>query len=54
MNKRYEKAIEIWWLLNRVEQLMINDPDYAKAILNVSNSMVIVEALQHDIEISGK
>jgi hypothetical protein len=53
-DQRYDKVIEVWWLLNKLEQLMINDPDYAKVIQNITNSMDIVETLQHDIEVSGK
>jgi hypothetical protein len=50
----YDKATEVWYLLNQVEQLIINDPAYHPSVLrSISNCMDIVETLQHDIEASG-
>jgi hypothetical protein len=51
---RYDKTTEVWFLLHQVEQLVINDPDYRLIIDNISNSMDIVETMQHRIEASGK
>jgi hypothetical protein len=50
----HDKATEVWYLLNQVEQLIINDPAYHPSVLrSISNCMDIVETLQHDIEASG-
>jgi hypothetical protein len=52
---RYEKAIEVWYLLNKIEQLIINDKDYHPTVIqSVSNCMTIVETLQTQIEASGQ
>jgi hypothetical protein len=51
---RYSKASEVWFLLNSVEQLMINDPDYCNVITKITLSLDIVETLQHTIEASGQ
>jgi hypothetical protein len=52
---RHEKATEVWFLLHKVEQLIINDPDYHPSVIqSVNNSMDIVEHLQHTIEASGQ
>lgn len=51
---RYTKTTEVWFLLHKVEQLIINDPDYTHIIHSVTNCMDVVETLQHDIEASGQ
>lgn len=51
---RYDKATEVWYLLHKIEQHIINDPDYEHVITQISNCMDVVETLQHDIEASGK
>jgi hypothetical protein len=52
---RYSKATEVWYLLHKIEQLIINDPDYSSTVINsVNNCMDIVETLQHGIEVSGQ
>jgi hypothetical protein len=43
----------VWFLLHKVEQLMINDPDYKSVIGSINNAMDVAETLQHDIEASG-
>lgn len=54
-NKRYDKVTEVWYLLNQVEQLVINDKDYHPNFLDMlNNCMDIAETLQHDIEVSGQ
>lgn len=50
----YDKATEVWFLLHKVEQLIINDKDYHPSVIqSVNNCMDIVETLQHNIEASG-
>ena len=50
----YDKAIEVWFLLHKAEQLVINDKAYHPNVLQMlNNCMDIVETLQHDIEASG-
>jgi len=50
----YDKATEVWFLLHKAEQLVINDKDYHPNVLQMlNNCMDIVETLQHDIEASG-
>jgi hypothetical protein len=49
----YTKATEIWFLLHRIEQLIINDPTYAHVLRDVANCLDRVETIQHDIEASG-
>ena len=51
---RYSKTTEVWFLLHKVEQLIISDEDYRNIYNNISNSMDVVETLQHDIEASGQ
>jgi len=51
---RYSKASEVWFMLNSVEQLMINDPDYSNVITKITLSLDIVETLQHKIEASDQ
>jgi len=52
---RYSKASEVWFLLHKAEQLVINDKDYHPNVLQMlNNCMDIVETLQHDIEASGQ
>jgi hypothetical protein len=53
-DKRYDKTIEVWFLLHQIEQLIINDRDYLHIYNNISNSMDVVETLQHRIEASGQ
>ena len=54
MLSRYDKTIEVWFLLHQIEQLIVNDPDYRHIYNNISNSMDVVETLQHNIEASGQ
>jgi hypothetical protein len=50
----YDKATEVWFLLHKAEQLVINDKAYHPNVLQMlNNCMDIVETLQHDIEASG-
>lgn len=51
---RYDKATEVWFLLNKIEQLIINDKDYKHLHNPIANAMDVVETLQHDIEVSGQ
>jgi hypothetical protein len=52
---RYAKASEVWFLLHKAEQLVINDADYHPSVSQMlSNCMGIVETLQHKIEASGQ
>jgi hypothetical protein len=52
---RYSKASEVWFLLHKAEQLIINDPDYHPSVCqSINNCLDIVETLQHDIEASGQ
>ena len=51
---RHSKATEVWFLLHKVEQHIINDPDYKHIIHSITNCMDVVETLQHDIEASGQ
>lgn len=51
----YTKATEVWFLLHKAEQLIINDSNYhPKVIQSLNNCMDIVETLQHDLEASGQ
>lgn len=50
----YDKATEAWYLLNKVEQLIINDKTYAHVITKVTTALDLVETIQHDIEASGQ
>ena len=54
MLSRYDKTIEVWFLLHQIEQLIINDGEYSHIYDNISNSMDVVETLQHRIEASGQ
>lgn len=51
---RYKKACDVWFHLYQVEQLVVNDTDYKRLSMMLSNCIDIVETLQHEIEISGK
>jgi hypothetical protein len=52
---RHAKASEVWFLLNKAEQLVINDPDYHPNVhRDINNCMDIVETLQHKLEASGQ
>lgn len=52
---RYSKVSEVWHLLHKVEQLIINDADYHPSVcIMINNCMDIVETLQHGIEVSGQ
>ena len=50
---RYAKVTDVWFLLHQVEQLIINEPAYVHVLRNVTNCLVLVEIIQHDIEASG-
>lgn len=50
---RYKKAVDVWFHLHQVEQLVVNDTDYKNLSMMLSNCIDIVETLQHDIEVSG-
>lgn len=49
---RYTKVTEVWVLLHVAEQLMINDNDYPKDVLDMINHCLdIVESVQEKIEV---
>ena len=50
----YDKATEVWFLLHKVEQLIINDPAYAHVLRDVSNCLDRVSNIQHNLEVSGQ
>ena len=51
---RYSKACEVWLLLHKAEQLVINDKDYHPNVMqNLMNCMDIVETLQNKLEVSN-
>jgi hypothetical protein len=51
----YSKASEVWFLLHKAEQLVINDPNYHPNVLrDLNNCMDIIETLQHQLEVSGQ
>ena len=47
---RYSKAIDVWYYLNKVEQMVINDSDYPLFAEQLSNLMTKVEMLQNKLE----
>lgn len=52
---RYSKACEVWLLLHKAEQLVINDKDYHPNVVQMlCNCMDIVETLQNTIEASNE
>jgi len=52
---RYSKALEVWDLLHKAEQLVINDKDYHPNVVQMlNNCMDIAETLEHTIEVSGE
>jgi len=51
----YSKALEVWHLLHKAEQLVINDKNYHPNLVQMlNNCMDIVETLQDTIEVSGE
>jgi hypothetical protein len=46
----HAKSQDIWLLLNQVEQLMMNDPDYIDAIALIGVAMHITEEVQERLE----
>ena len=52
MKDPYIKATEVWFLLHKVEQLIINDELYTHVHRDVSNCLDRVETIQHNIEIN--
>lgn len=47
----YDKASEAWLLLNKVEQLLINDKDYHPSVMQMlANTMTLVEQVQYKYE----
>lgn len=47
----YDKASEVWCLLHKAEQLIINDNDYHPSVAqSISNCLTVVETLQHKLE----
>ena len=50
----YDKAIEVYFLLHQIEQLIINDQTFAHVQRDVSSCLIRVENIQHDIEASGQ
>lgn len=52
---RYSKTWEVWILLHKAEQLVINDKDYHPDVAYMLfDCMNIVEKLQNTIEASDK
>ena len=47
----YTKATELWLLLHKAEQLVINDADYHPSVAQrLAECLTIVETLQHKLE----
>lgn len=50
----YDKASEVWCLLHKAEQLIINDNDYHPSVAqSISNCLTVVEIHQHQLETSS-
>ena len=50
----YDKTSEVWYLLNKAEQLILNDGNYHPSVAqSISNCLTVVETLQHQLETSA-
>lgn len=49
----YDIACEVSFLLNKINQLIINKKEYGMVMIHLANAEILVENIVHDLEVKG-